>query len=311
MWPTPRSMSKGAVAEVTSPRRIGCALLLAVLAAASGGHSEAPVAALVAGVSGSVRLARAGGPSSPARVGVPLYLGDSVVVSAGTAEVIEISGRLVTVFDSAAYVARVPSANAAGLLNRIGDTVAEIVGPQDDADRPVVHGMARELEQLAGARPAATKVRGTEFRFEWEAPAGVSQFDFTLKRDGAVVARQRLTSPGVDAAAMALGPGVYHWQAEAVGPIVRVSTGRRWVQVVDADEAKRIEGALARVRDRFQGPAATLMVGLALFAEGCLDEAARVTAAAGLPALADSVHQAALARMSRDVPPPSLGAASE
>jgi hypothetical protein len=219
--------------------RLLAVALLAVLLSSPGEASDA--LAFVTEVKGKGQITHDGS-SKPAAVGGQLHAGDELAVTEGEVVLIYLSGRTVTVEAGARHQVKAGEQRDSALMGRVMDTLGEITGPQSEIDRPVVHGMARDLGGLEGALPANTLVSRTNFDFQWDPLEGVESYELTIRDDdGNVVHQQLVDGTHLSAAELELQRGKrYSWTVQESGSFVPRSSGKSWVEVVPVGQEERL-----------------------------------------------------------------------
>lgn len=223
--------------------RVGFWVGFLVLTLVAGGYAE-EAQAFVTAVKGNARVGRVDGKEISAQVGNPLYVGDELRVGEGEVTLIYLSGRSVNVGAGKTHAVKKGKDKTSPLIGRIKDTLEEIAGPQKDAERPVVHGMVRELAGLTGALPANSRVSSDKFSFEWDLLEGVEEYEFSLESaKGEVLVRRKVTGRRLAAEELGLKRGRrYVWKVEETDTFLPRSSGKSWVLVATPED----EGVLLR-----------------------------------------------------------------
>jgi hypothetical protein len=257
-------------------RIVVCFIVLVFLTTS---HADATDAvAFVAEVKGKARIGRAaGGTPDPAAVGSQLFAGDEMLVDEGQAVLIFTSGRTIKVDSGTAYKVQGGMGQAAPLISRIMDTLEEISGPQSEAEKPVVHGMARDVAGLNGALPFNTLVRGADFTFSWDQLDGVESYEFTLKdENGELVARQPVAAAELAAKGFNLKRGKrYHWSVKEIADFLPRSSGEAWIQIDSAQDSEALKKELSQLEADYNGEALELLALTVLFKHGYFYEVER------------------------------------
>ena len=258
------------------PRMITCFIVLMLLASGQVGAADA--VAFVAEVEGKARIGRAtGGQADKAAVGSQLFSGDEMLVDEGQAVLIFTSGRTIKVAVGHTYKVQDTMGEAAPLISRIMDTLEEISGPQSEAEKPVVHGMARDVAGLNGALPFNTRVRGPDFVFSWDPLDGVEAYEFTLKYEsGEVLAVQQVAATELAAVGFDLQPGKhYHWSVKELADFLPRSSGEAWIEIASAQENTALKQELSQLEKEYDGEALELLALTVLFKHGYFFEVER------------------------------------
>ena len=229
--------------------------------------------AFITEVAGQATIARAGGGKDAAEIGGQLFDGDEVTVGKGTLVMIYLSGRSVDVGAGSSLKVQKEGGESDTSLGRLMGTLGEMVGSTEEADRPVVHGMARNLP-LTGAAPANTKISGTDFSFSWDALEGAEAYVFTLEsEDGEVLATKTLQDSALSAGDLDLSPGKsYKWTVEAQF-IIPHSTGANWLAIATEDEAEALGKSFREIEEAYTGTTESLLKAATYYKEGYYFEA--------------------------------------
>lgn len=260
-------------------RFLWLAVMLLVLGSALLGHAEGEEAlAFVTEVEGSARIVRAGGVTEAAAMGGQLFSGDAIEATEGTAVLIYLSGRSVSVSAGSKHLVAGEQEKPSALMGRVMDTLGEIAGPQSEAERPVVHGMARDLTGLNGALPANSRISTPGFDFSWDPLEGATGYEFTLETpEGTVLATRALTETGLAAGELDLERGKrYVWGVKETGSFMPRSSGKSWVEIADEKQAKELACSLAEIDSSAAADTRDLLKATSLYGEGFYFEAERV-----------------------------------
>ncbi len=236
------------------------------------------VQAFVTEVSGQVQVARADGEVEHAAVGGQLFDGDTVDVGEGTAVLIYLSGRSVEVAADSRHTVEGGTAQSSQLMGRVMNTIAEIAGPQSDADQPVVHGMARDLAELSGALPANTRIWNPDFSFSWDALEGVEEYEITLEDTaGNVQAIIAVKGTSMQARKLPMQSGKrFVWLVQETGSFLPRSSGRSWFEIAGEEESDRIGKALAEIDTVAVGDTKSTLKAISLYNDGLYYESERL-----------------------------------
>ena len=258
------------------PGIVTTAAVLAFLIPQQGWAEDA--LAFVTEVSGQADVARSNGGSEAAAVGSQLFDGDAVDVSDGAAVLIYLSGRSVQVEAGSRHVVQGGTAESSELMGRVMNTIAEIAGPQSEADRPVVHGMARDLAGLQGALPANTRISDPDFSFSWDALEDVEEYEITLEDTaGNVVATKAVMGTSMRARQLPLQAGKrLVWYVQESGSFLPRSSGRSWFEIAGKEESAALGKALADIDKVATGDARATLKAINLYNEGFYYESERM-----------------------------------
>lgn len=260
-------------------RSLGWTVTSLVLAMAWLGHAESEKAlAFVTEVEGSARIVRVGGVTEAAAMGGQLFSGDAIEATEGMAVLIYLSGRSVSVSPGSKHQVMGEQTKPTALMGRVMDTLGEIAGPQSEAERPVVHGMARDLTGLNGALPANSRISTPVFDFGWDALEGAAGYEFTLETpEGTVLATRALTETGLAAGDLSLERGVrYVWSVKETGSFMPRSSGKSWVEIADEEQAKELACSLAEIDSTAAEDTRELLKATSLYGEAYYYEAERL-----------------------------------
>ena len=224
-------------------------------------------------VKGSVAIQRADGKQDTATVGSQLYSGDLIKATEGTAVVVYLSGRSVTVKAGTSHKVQKADAGASKRMERLMGTLGEMIGARAETERPVVHGMARSLP-LTGSAPANTKISSTDFTFSWDGLEGAESYTFSLaSEDGKELASRSVQDTVLEAETLGLTPGkAYVWTVTAEF-IIPHSTGKNHLQIASLDEAAALAEAFQEIEETHTGTTQTLLRAAACYNGGYLYEA--------------------------------------
>ena len=270
--------------------------------------------AFVTEVKGKAQITRANGGSEVGAVGGQLFDGDTIDVSGGTAALIYLSGRSVEVTDGTKHVVKGISGGSSELMGRVMNTIAEIAGPQSEADRPVVHGMARDLAGLHGAMPANTQISDSDFTFKWDALEGVEEYEVTLEDTaGNVISTQIVSGTSIKARDLPLQTGKrFVWHVQETGSFLPRSSGRSWFEIAGKDDSKRVAKTLAEIEKAASNDARATLKAITLYKDGLYYEAEQLLKKAqakrGLSTLETQLLNLAYIKMQRWdrlLPPPA------
>jgi len=236
------------------------------------------VLAFVTEVKGKAQIVRASGGLAVGAVGGRLFDGDTIDVSGGTATLIYLSGRSVEVADGTKHVVKGISGGSYKLMGRVMNTISEIAGPQNEADRPVVHGMARDLAGLHGAMPANTQISDSDFIFKWDALEGVEEYEVTLEdTTGNVISTQMVSGTSIKARNFPLQTGKkFVWYVQETGSFLPRSSGRSWFEIASKDDSKRVAESLTKIDKAASSDARATLKAITLYKDGLYYEAEQV-----------------------------------
>lgn len=234
--------------------------------------------AFVTEVNGEAQIARGSGAGEKAAVGSQLFDGDAVEVSDGNAVLIYLSGRSVEVGTGSRHAVQGGAAESSELMGRVMNTIAEIAGPQSEADRPVVHGMARDLAGLHGALPANTRILDPDFTFSWDALEDVEEYEIALEDTaGNVVATRTVTSTSIRARQLPLQSGKrFVWYVQETGSFLPRSSGRSWFEIAGKTESEKIGETLTDIDKLAAGESKATLKAISLYKEGYYYESERM-----------------------------------
>lgn len=223
--------------------------------------------AFVTEVKGKATILRAADKVEEAKVGGQLGAGDKLRVDQGKAVLIYLSGRSVAVEEGKTHAVQQETGKPSPLMGRIKDTLDEIVGPGKEGQRPVVHGMARDLAGLSGALPANSRVSSADFAFTWDSLEGVAEYEFTLESAaGEVIEAQRVEGNRLKAGELNLVPGRrYVWKVEEIDSFLPRGSGKSWVLVAGKEDAEILRQTLKTIDEQYSGETQTLLKVTALF----------------------------------------------
>ena len=251
---------------------IAC-LALAVCAPVYG----AEALAFVTEIKGTAHIVRADGKKETADIGGQLYVGDSLKADKGKAVLIYLSGRSVDVAAGQTHAVRSEQAESSKLLGRVMNTLVEIAGPLDETNRPVVHGMARDLVGVTGALPANTRISKMDFLFSWDAHEEVAAYDFTLETaEGEVLVTKTVQGTQLSAADLGIKPGKrYMWEVVETESFVPHGSGKSWIEVATKEHTAQLNETFSLIEKNYSGDTATLFKATNYFREGFLFETER------------------------------------
>ena len=229
--------------------------------------------AFVTEVKGDVSIIRKDGKTDMAAVGSQLFAGDQAKVKKGKAVLIYLSGRTVEIEAGKAHKVEKEKAGGGTRMERLMGTLDEMIGAQEETDRPVVHGMARNLP-LTGATPLNTRISHTGFTFSWDALEGAESYTFTLEStDGKELATKSLQDTTLATEELGLEPGqTYVWSVVAEF-IIPHSTGKNQVEIAPTEESEALSKALKEVDEGYTGTTRSLLKAATCYKAGFLYEA--------------------------------------
>ena len=255
------------------------ALLCAVFAwvAFTGGFASIAHAdealAFATEVKGAVTIQRADGKLDTATVGSQLFVSDRVKVTNGVAVLIYLSGRSVTVKAGEAHTVQKADAGKSKRMERLMGTLGEMIGARAESERPVVHGMARNLP-LTGSAPANTRISSTDFSFSWDGQEGAESYTFSLQsKDGKELASKSIQDTVLNASALELTPGAAYVWAVTAEFIIPHATGKNHLEIASAEEAASLAEAFKEIEAAHTGTTQTLLKAAACYNAGYLYEA--------------------------------------
>ena len=224
-------------------------------------------------VKGFVVIQRAGGTQDTATVGSQLFSGDEIKATEGTAVLVYLSGRSVTVKAGTSHKAQKADAGASKRMERLMGTLGEMIGARAETERPVVHGMARSLP-LTGSAPANTKISTTNFAFSWDGLEGAESYTFSLtSEDGKELASRSVQDTVLGADTLDLTAGrTYVWTVTAEF-IIPHSTGKNHLEIASREEAAALADAFKEIEETHTGTTQTLLRAAACYNAGYLFEA--------------------------------------
>lgn len=276
-------------------------MALALVTALEGGAAAQAAAsepvALVVQVSGEVQLRRGAAAAAPARVGMPLLVGDEVIVAQGArAVLLHRSGRTET-RTASGRIAAPAAGQPSGMFQQTMRTLAQ-VATSDARTQPNRQGMIRPIAGGAVAISPRNELRvlATRPGFAWFRVPDAGTYTLQLRRSDGTPQRFAL---GADTAwtlpdsMPALERGAEYEWAVAAGENGRISQVQRF-RVATDEEALALEGALQLLRDAGLDPEGDglLLAALAYRDAGFLYEAAHALdrAAAGGAQLDAAFH---------------------
>jgi hypothetical protein len=244
---------------------VGCLVLLIV----SAGDADSSQA-FITEITGKARIVKADGGESPAAAGGELAIGEALHVDEGKAALIYLSGRAVEVGAGQVHKVQKGKGKESALIEKIAGTLGEIVGPQNEADGPVVHGMARSLAGVTGALPANTRLSREKFTFTWDALEDAEEFEFTLEtEDGEVLTKKMVKNTRLDAKDLKLKAGKrYVWSVQEAGSFIPRDSGKSWVEIAPKKEAKELKKAMAAIESSVKGETLPVLKAANLYREG-------------------------------------------
>lgn len=257
---------------------VGCLVLLLASAAVAGSGQ-----AFITEVTGKARIVKGDGGESPAAAGGELAIGDALHVDEGKAALIYLSGRAVEVGAGQVHKVQKGEGKESALMEKIAGTLGEIVGPQSEADRPVVHGMARDLGGITGALPANTRLSREKFPFTWDALEDAEEFEFTLEtEEGEVLTKKMVKGTRLEARELKLEPGKrYVWSVQETGSFLPRDSGKSWVEIAPEKEAKELTKGMAAIESSAEGESLPVLKAANLYREGYFYDAERALIALG------------------------------
>ena len=205
-----------------------------------------------------------------AAMGAQLFAGDAIEAADGTSALIYLSGRSVSVSAGSSHQVQREQGTRSALMGRVMVTLGEIAGPQSEAERPVVHGMARDLTGLKGALPANSRVPSPDFGFSWDALEGAAGYEFKLETaDGTVLATRETTETGLTAGDLGLERGKrYVWSVKETGSFMPRSSGKSWVEIADETQETELARTLAEIDSSAAEDTRDLLKATSLYGEG-------------------------------------------
>ena len=229
--------------------------------------------AFVTEVNGKVNVIRADGKAEQASVGSQLFVGDQTKVTEGKAVLIYLSGRTVEIDAGKSHKVVKEQTGGGTRMERLMGTLDEMIGAQEETDRPVVHGMARNLP-LTGASPLNTRISHTRFTFSWDGLEGADSYTFALETtDGKKLATKSLQDTTLSTETLGLEPGkTYVWSVVAEF-IIPHSTGKNQVEIASAEESTALQAALKEVDEGYTGTTKSLLKAATCYKHGFLFEA--------------------------------------
>ncbi len=233
--------------------------------------------AFVTDVKGEATLKRADGTKEPATIGSQLFNGDEIEVTKDAAVLIYLSGRSLEVKAGESHkVQKEGTGESSALMGRLMGTLSEMAGPQSEADRPVVHGMARNIG-VTGALPTNTKVSRSDFNFTWDALEEVEVYVFTLEsHDGKVLASHTVKGTEFSSKSLNLQPGVrYLWSLKEADSLMPRSSEKSWVDIASKKDAEGLGKSLKEIEKNYSGKTQLLLKATAYYEEECYYEAER------------------------------------
>ncbi|MBT4504604.1 MAG: hypothetical protein HOC74_43160 [Gemmatimonadetes bacterium] len=244
---------------------VGCLVLLMASAGEAGSGQ-----AFIPEVTGKARVVKGDGGESPAAAGGELAIGDALHVDEGKAALIYLSGRAVEVGAGQVHEVRKGKGKESALMEKIAGTLGEIVGPQSEADRPVVHGMARDLGGITGALPVNTRLSREKFVFTWDALEDAEEFEFRLEtEDGEVLTKKMVKGTRLDAKELKLKPGErYVWSVQETGSFLPRDSGKGWVEIASEKEAKELKKGMAAIESSAEGESLPVLKAANFYREG-------------------------------------------
>ena len=234
--------------------------------------------AFVTEVKGTAHIVRAGGKEEKAAMGSQLFDGDALRVDKGKAALIYLSGRTATVAEGKTHKVQKEGGESSALMGRVMNTLGEIAGPQSEVDRPVVHGMARDMAGLSGALPTNTRLSRGDFSFSWDPLEGVEAYQFKLETaKGKVLVEQPVKGTSLPASGLDLKPGErYLWSVQETETFMMSSSDKGWVEVAKNKETKKLRQDLAEIEKLYSGDNQSLLKAALLFEKGFFYEAERL-----------------------------------
>jgi len=223
--------------------------------------------AFVTEVGGEATIRRVGGEQESARIGGQLSAGDELRVTEGMAVLIYLSGRSVKVGAGESHSVQQESGKTSPLIGRIKNTFDEIVGPREEAERPVVHGMARDVVDLTGALPANSRISSADFAFVWDPLEDVEEYEFTLESAaGEVLAKRTVSGTRLEAGSLSLESGKrYVWKVQEAESFLPRSSGKSWVLIASGEKATELRDLLKQIDEVYSGETRLLLKVAALF----------------------------------------------
>lgn len=234
---------------------------------------SAEVLALVTESGPEAQIKRQAGGVEAAVAGSRLVAGDEVRALKGEVGLIYLSGRLIKLAEGDKHAVTPETSTPAPLVVRLKETLEEI--DQSTGKEPTVHGMARSLGQINGARPANTWVSGTDFSFSWDGEEGRDRYEFSLETsEGKALRRVVVKGHTLAAKGLDLERGRrYLWSVSDAQGFVPRNTGTHWLEVAGDQAAKEIGVTLAEIAKVYQGETQSLLQAAALYRAGYYHEA--------------------------------------
>jgi hypothetical protein len=173
-------------------------------------------------------------------------------VTSGKAVLIYLSGRSVTVEARSIHKVTMGDAKQSDLIGRVVNTLAEIAGPQTDSDRPVVHGMARDLSGVSGALPVNSRLFNPNFKFSWDPLEDVGEYEFKLEdAHGNVLGERTVNKTEIAASEFVLELGKrYVWSVQEAGSLLPRRSGKGWVEIAEKKESEQLALTLAEIEKK-------------------------------------------------------------
>lgn len=231
----------------------------------------------IAEVSGVAWVVRGGGNRETATLGAQLFKGDVLQVESGRASVIDLSGRSIEIEAGKSYQTEVEGKPSA-LMGRIMDTLGEVASPAGGGAEPLVHGMARDLESISGARPANTLLSQGNFLFSWDPALGAETYEVILESPtGEVLSRQQVKDAQLPASSLQLKAGQrYVWSVQTVGAALAMKSEKSWVEVASEKRAREMRKTIGIIEKEYPREAQGLLKAAFFFEQGFPYEAERL-----------------------------------
>jgi len=233
--------------------------------------------AFVTEVEGAAVVDRADGTSDAAAVGSQLFDGDEIRTTKGKTVLIYLSGRSVEVKPGAPHKVQEGTDKPSVLVERLMNTLDEMVASQKELDRPLVQAMARSLPGLTGALPANTRISRNDFDFTWDALEEAEEYLFTLKsEDGQVLARRTVKGTRLSGRSLNLLAGArYCWNVEEADAFLPTRSDTACVHIAVKEEVNELSESLGEIEKNYRGATRSLLKATTYYREGYYYEAER------------------------------------
>lgn len=228
----------------------------------------------IAEVKGDAWVVRADGRREAATMGAQLFKGDVLQVDKGKVSLIDLSGRNTELEAGKTYQVE-EEGKPSALMGRIMATLGEVANPAGEAGQPLVHGMARGLEAISGARPANTFLSQGDFLFSWDPAPEVETYEFVLESPaGEVLKRQQVKDVQLPASSLSLKAGQrYTWSVQTVGAMLTMKSEKSWVEVVSEKRASETRKTVGKIEKKYPQEAQALLKAAVFFEQGFSYEA--------------------------------------